>query len=757
MASAVNFAALLRSYRHAANLTLEALGERSGVSARAISDMERGRSRGPQARTVEALADALGLGEQARGGFSRAAGRGRARGSGGRAALPALDEGFVGRAVERRRLTEAVLAAGGARPVVVSGPGGIGKSALAVRAARDVVDRFDGGPDVVALGGQTGAPLAPAAVAAHLLVAHGTSASDVPRTAGARFAALADLLAARRGLLVLDDAHDEAQVRPLLRHHGGTAVVVTSRRALGGLDAAARFPLEPLAAADAETLLAQVLGDPRTASHRGLAELAAVCGRFPLALRIVANRLLSRPGWTVQTMLDRLADESLRLGRMRAGDVEVQSAFAVSYEQLRPVEQRVFRRMAVVDGRTWGAGSAAVLAELAEDRVDGVLDDLVELGLVTATADGRYAFHDLLRLFATDRLGRDDGAAVTERIRTRHHNWLLATATDAGRWFEPTRADGLSPPTRAVVGDRDRAERWLQAEGANWFAALQAAAVGGADHTVVDVADAMHWYSDRVPFWSHWHEVFDLARQAAHRLGDDVAEATHTNYLAWVETMSRHDPEAALVLARHAAELARRAGDTVQLAWGEAYGAWAWARLGESELALAANERAAEAFDRAGDRIGALQARNGAADSARVLGRYDDAVRRAGAVVERVDALAGDLPPSIATYTRAMASSITARAYADAGRLDEAEAAFGSALADWDHGGFGVQRARTTLSHARLLVRTGDPGRAREVARGARAAAVDHDDLGTAAEADAFLADLGAPRPVADAPAARPT
>ena len=179
--------------------------------------MERGRSRGPQARTVEALADALLLRGESRVAFTTAAGRGRSRPVGAaRGELPGVDALFVGRVDERRRLAEAMAGGGGARPVVVSGPGGIGKTTLVVRAARDVIDRFEGGHDFVALRGQSGDPVAPAAVAASLLVAHGTSEQDLPRTAEELFAALATSLGARHGLLVLDDAHDEAQVRPLL-------------------------------------------------------------------------------------------------------------------------------------------------------------------------------------------------------------------------------------------------------------------------------------------------------------------------------------------------------------------------------------------------------------------------------------------------------------------------------------------------------------------------------------------------------------
>ncbi|MHA3700810.1 ATP-binding protein [Jatrophihabitans sp. YIM 134969] len=749
MASPPEFAALLRDHRQTADLTLESLAERSGVSARAISDMERGRSRGPQARTVQALADALLLQGETRSAFTSAARRGRGRaggssgdGAGASAPLPDVDSLFVGREAERRRLADALVAAAGSRPVVVSGPGGIGKTSLVVRAARDVADRFEDGVDFVALRGQRGDPLAPEAVAGTLLVAHGTSPRDLPPGAAERFAALAELLGARRGLLVLDDARDEAQVRPLLAHRGGTSVVVTSRRALGGLDAADRASLSPMVDGDARQLLTQVLGDDHAASHRGLSELAAVCGRFPLALRIVANRLLSRPGWTVQTMIDRLADESVRLGRLRAGDVEVETAFEMSYAQLRPVERLVFRRAGLVDGPTWSAAGAGVLTELPEDVCDDVLDDLVELGLVTATPDGRYAFHDLLRLFARDRLVRDDEDRVVDLARSRWHTWLLTTAADAGRWFEPVRDDVPTPPRRAVVGDRELARGWLQDESMNWFAALQAAAAGGADHTVVDVAEALHWYSDLDPAWSGWFDVFDLARAAAHRLGDDALEATHTNYLAWVAIV-RADGATTLARAERAGELARRADDAVQLAWSETYAAGAFALLGEPERALTAAENAVAAFERAGDRVGALQALVGTAQSLLYLGRPADAVERGAEVVDRLDAAAADLPVGMVAHTRATVLSIVALAHADLGRFDDARAAFDAAIDTWAAAGFASQRARTSVQWAEVLVRAGDPVRATEVAEAARELARTHDDEATVARAQRVLTDLG--------------
>jgi transcriptional regulator with XRE-family HTH domain len=431
MALSTRFGPLLRERRQAVGLTLEQLAEQSGVSVRAISDMERGRSRGPQARTVEALADALGLIGNDRSDLVDAAGRGRSRATlRPRSTLPPVDDLFVGRSAERRRLSAALIGAGGSRPVVVSGPGGLGKTALAVRSARDVEARFPDGIVFLPLCGSGAAPVSAAVAAGRVLQLTGTARSAVPRRAEDRFAAVSGRLAAGRMLLILDDAGDEAQVRRLLGHREGSAVLVTSRRALSGLEASDRFPLSPLTAADASALLGQILRDAQGDPAR-LDELATECGRFPLALRIVANRLLSRPGWSVQTMIERLADESARLSRLRAGDVRVETAFEMSYRQLRPREQMVFRRMALVDHDPWGLGSASVLTGLDEAAVDEVLDDLVELGLVVAVGGNRYAFHDLIRLFARARLAADEAPDTVERARAAHHSWLLATTVAA--------------------------------------------------------------------------------------------------------------------------------------------------------------------------------------------------------------------------------------------------------------------------------------------------------------------------------------
>ena len=407
----------LRRHRHAAGLTMERLAEASGVSARAISDMERERSTAPQRRTVRALADALALSGPERSEFLAAARAGPARRSTGSltgcCALPRPAADFTGRGRELDRLTRAAGSVPGEAPVVaVSGTAGVGKTTLAVQAAHLLGDTCTGGRFFLDLRGLDARPMGPAEALARLLAAFGVRDGDLPAYEADRAGLYRELLRDRRALVVLDDVADEAQVRPLLPGPGRSLTVLTSRRLLAGLDNVHRLHLPHLAAEEAVVLLRRIVGDRcRAEESEAVFEVAELCGRLPLALRIAGNRLTSRPRWTAHHLAARLSDERWRLNQLVAGDLRVAAAFELSYARLSPPARLLFRRLSLLPGPDFDAPLAALLGPTGPDGVEDALDELVEGSLLQAGSDGRYRVHCLLRLFARERLIEEEPAA----------------------------------------------------------------------------------------------------------------------------------------------------------------------------------------------------------------------------------------------------------------------------------------------------------------------------------------------------------
>ncbi|WP_433346047.1 helix-turn-helix domain-containing protein [Microtetraspora malaysiensis] len=432
----LSFAELLRRHRHAARMTLEQLAEASGVSARTLSDMERGRSKGPQHRTVTALAEALALGEVDRERLIDQARDGRLRDHWtrptGLCELPRSVDDFTGRAAELAWTNDVVHAGdtpGAASVALLTGAAGLGKTTLAVRAAHALRPHFPDGVFFVDLFGMFPQPLAVDDAFTRLLRALGAADRHMPHDIPARASLYRSLLRERRVLVVLDNAGSEEQIRPLLPGGGRSRVLATSRRLLAGLEGVHRLSLGPLPAAEAAELLTGILGE-RGSSDGGAAitELARLCGGLPLAVRIVGNRLVSRR--QAADLVNRLMDEERRLDQLRAGDLKIATAFALSYEQLAVPARRVFRRLALVPGRDFDASFAAVLGGISIEDAWDALDELVDLGLLHDSTSGRYRFHDLVRLFARARLHEEDDAADRDALTVAMSSFWAGTGAD---------------------------------------------------------------------------------------------------------------------------------------------------------------------------------------------------------------------------------------------------------------------------------------------------------------------------------------
>lgn len=485
---------MVRRLRLDADLTLERLSEASGISDRALSDIERGAVRGPQHRTVLAIGGAFDLPDVARAAMVRAARDGRRRAkppAPRRLPLPRDVSDFTGREVELLRITAALTGVRNHRSplVVITGPPGHGKTSLAVRAAALVRDAF---PDqlFVDLRGLTREPPTPGVVLARVLRAltgQESSASGDPEL-------LRQLLADRPVLLVLDDAAVESQVRAVLPAAAPAAVLVTSRRSLAGLDGAQRVPLDRLRSEEAQQLLAAII-PPEQAAGADLAGLARLCDDVPLALRIAGNRLASRPGWTVEGLAARLAVADRRLDTLMAGDLRIRASIGLSFARLGPAAQRLFRRLALVEGPTFSAGLAGVLIGEQPWYAEDLLNELADLSLVQPAAGDRYALHDLLRLYARAELAAHELPAARAAIRAAADEWLLSTAARAAGCLRPgiQAARPADPDVIATPGYREAARVWLTEEAENWSAALERAMRRGDRPAVADLAEVAPW------------------------------------------------------------------------------------------------------------------------------------------------------------------------------------------------------------------------------------------------------------------------
>ncbi|GAA3509808.1 XRE family transcriptional regulator [Streptosporangium album] len=701
-----SFAELLRQHRHAARLTLEQLAEASGVSARTLSDMERGRSKGPQHRTVTALADALGLGGTDRKQLIEQAREGRLRDHWSRpiglCELPRSVDDFTGRAAELAWTDDFVRTGdtpGAAGVALITGAAGLGKTTLAVRAAHALRPVFADGVFFVDLLGMSPQPLTADEALAQLLRALGAPEGQVPHDTPARASLYRSSLRERRVLVVLDNARSEEQLRPLLPGGGTSRVLATSRRLLAGLEGVRRLSLGPLLPAEATELLTGILGGSAGADA-DIGELARLCGGLPLALRIVGNRLASRPGWRPGELVERLTDEERRLDQFKAGDLKIASAFAMSYDQLGDLAQQGFRRLALVPGHDFDSALAAVVAGTSIEDAWDALDELVDLGLLQDGRSGHYRFHDLVRLFARERLHTEDSPAERETITQRMASWLLRMATLAGRWFEPTY--GAPEQPEAGLASPEDADTWLRLNVDNWMGALRHAASRGQHAVVLECAESMHWFSDRWMHGLHWQEVFTLGVEAAEALGDLEQQATQLNYLAWVRSLPPGDPEATMWFANRALNLATRCDATAQIAWAHCYLAAALRKLQRLDEAAESYAQASEMFQAAGDMNAYCQTTGGFGDCLLDAGRHEEALKQYLAIRALLEGEASGVTPSIAAVTLAYTAARVGGCLRALGRRAEAIDAFAEAASMMEDLRFG------NFSQARILQVLGD-------------------------------------------------
>jgi transcriptional regulator with XRE-family HTH domain len=607
----------LRAIRLDRGLTLEQLAESSGVSVRGISDIERGVRERPRRSTIDALCDALQLDAGTRRELAREQARRVRTELPAESVQPHRVQDFVGRDAEFRTISEHLGGAsqdGVPRTVIVAGPPGVGKTALAIEATQRLRDPGSL-PLFLDLLGPNPALARPALSVLQALLREVIDAvdGDPPSTMDACIAKWQAVCAERDRIIVLDNAADEAQIRPVLAG-GSVRVVITSRRSLAGLEDVERIHLDSLPSRDSIRLLHDIVPPGQRTDH-DIIELARLCGDLPLALRIAGNRIASQPAHTVADFVRRLRSDDQRLRALVAGDLSAEAAFRLSYDDLDPFTAHLFRNLCLSYGLMFDVPLVAVLMDADPLDVEESLDELVELGLVEFIGQRRYRLHDLLRLFSSHELRHEDEKSG-DRAQARLRGWLLSTAAMAGSLFAPNAVEGRAEHPEWLA-DRVSADQWLRWNREQWWPAFQHAARTGHDHEVVTVAEALHWYAPTWMAWNSWQALYSVSVEAARRIRDRRLESTHLGYLAWAELVEQRDTRTALYRAQEALLAAREANDDVALGWASLYKGWALKSLGDHEGATTTLNESALAFDRAGYAAGAAHARSIASEAMR--------------------------------------------------------------------------------------------------------------------------------------------
>lgn len=595
------------------------------------------------------------------------------------AQLPATVPDFTGRAAFVRELGDRLATAEGSVMAVsaLAGIGGVGKTTLAVHVAHQARKHFPDGQLYVDLQGAGSRAAEPETVLGAFLRALGTADSAIPDSLDERAALYRSTLDGRRILVLLDNAHDAAQIRPLLPGTAGCAALVTSRVRMVDLAAAHLVDLDVMSPEEALQLFTRIVGDERINSERKAAlDVVAACGFLPLAIRIAASRLAARRTWTVSVLAAKLADERRRLDELQAGDLAVKATFELGYGQLEPAQARAFRLLGLADGPDISLAAAAALLNLDPHTAEDLLEALVDTSLLESAAPGRYRYHDLVRLYARSCAERDEQPPEERELAlSRLLDFYLATAAGVYALERPgdRLVDHLEPTERAGLsfGNRHAALDWLYTEATNLLACVCQASHPATLRRAVDLLYAALDLGESGANSKQYEAAALTVREASRACGDPRAEGRAVMSLANVHQLAgRFDP------ADREAKEAMRLADTVQDLLPVC-----WAANARGILALYQNRhadgeefmtQAIEAFRSDGNRPGEASALCNLSRIHLATGRMASAITLARSGIDIYDSLGHALRGANGRYALGLALTQSMKLSAATDQLNEA-------------------------------------------------------------------------------------
>jgi DNA-binding SARP family transcriptional activator len=569
--------------------------------------------------------------------------------------------------------------------VVVVGKGGVGKTSLAVHASHGMIEHFADGQLFADLHGWAANPVGPMQILERFLRVLGVSSTQIPEGLDERAEVYRSLLSGRKILVVLDDAASESSVRPLLPGSAGAAVLITSRRRLPGIPGAVHIELDVFDAEKSLDLLASIIGTERVESQRDMAEAVAErCGYLPLALRIAGARLYARPHWSIRQLVDRLADDKHRLDELKHGDMGVRPSISLTYDSTSEEAKRLFRRLAIPEMPVFPAWLSAALLDQPLTHAEELLDDLVSSRLVeTVGADtgihSHYRLHDLIRVFARERLVEEESVAereaalkralgallhLAERAHVRHYGGdYVRLPSDAIRWPLPEHV------TERLVGDP---LAWYEHERVALLSSVrQAARTGLVDLCWSLAFSAVSLYESRA-YLDDWQETHAIALAATRRAQHVGGQAVMLYSMGELHMEQLKLDQAAGEFAE-AAQLFTQTGNEKGLGLVVRFLAYIDRVSGRFEDAVRRWHQALDIFRRTGDIVAAAHVLHGLAHLKLDLGEIDSArellaealqltrtarcVRVEAQVLHRIgeaDLLAGDVTAAVSRFEEAL-------------------------------------------------------------------------------------------------------
>ncbi len=695
------FGGELRRRREAAGLSLARLATRVHCSKSHLSKVENGHAR-PDRAFAEACDAALG----ASGALTALLTDARRRGTIGFSGLPAATRYFVGRVGELTRIGAALLDRdSGATACVLHGMAGVGKTALALRAAWDVEAQFPDGCLFFDLNGGTvgSTGVSSAEALDRLLHALGVSGEDIPRDTDGRANLYRDRLRGRGMLLLLDNVHSAKQVAPLLPAGPRCGVLITSRNRLNALDDAVHVPVDILPVAQAIALFQSVGGTRVPDDDEAVARIVEYCGRLPLAVRIAAARFRSNPIWTPADFAARLADAAHRLRRLDDGERSVSAAFSLSYRHLPADQRRMFGLLSLHPGRDIAMRAAAALAGVGLPEAEHLLWLLHDAHVITQRPGGYVGFHDLVRVFATEHVLPTMPASEQDAAMRRLLDLALfqTAASDSlltpHRYQPPVTLPDL-PDVAEGFTDKDAARAWLDAEWPSLVALCSTASAHGQHERCWQLAFFLRDYFFHAKLWAPWIDTHRLALTSARLAGDDRATAMTLNNLGMAH-VDRGDPEAARNHYTEALRLFRSLADEHGAASARCNLAWANLYLGNHMAALRHLKITLDFCRHTGATRNAAITLRGIALTEAEMGSFADALRHAEQARDEVRELELELD-------MAMALNCIAWIHFRANRYREAATFYEQAVESGERSGsrYEVARAQTGLGNVEAAV-----------------------------------------------------